>query len=192
MSVPVALDVLDLAVELRGFALDSTTAAPFHVAARVSVPAGPSGKAVTSGTVTPSGSVTPSCSDTASACRGQPDGNTIVFHGNMSYAPNVDAVRFLCRDVLPRLRDTHPTLVLSIVGYDPAPAIRALHDGTRVIVTAGVADIVPYLTAATLGVYPLRFGSGMPNKVLDALACGLACIVSPLAAAGIERARAFA
>jgi glycosyltransferase involved in cell wall biosynthesis len=119
-----------------------------------------------------------------------PRPNAIVFHGNLSYAPNVDAARFLCRDVLPRLRDTHPTLVLYLVGYDPAPAVRALHDGGRVIVTGGVADIVPHLTGCALGVYPLRLGSGMPNKVLDALACGLACVVSPLAVAGIAHARA--
>ena len=49
--LPVALDVLDLAVQLRGFALDGAGAAPFHVAARVAVPAGPSGKAVGSGVV---------------------------------------------------------------------------------------------------------------------------------------------
>ena len=47
----VALDVLDLAVELRAFAVDSATTAPFHVSARVSVPAGPTGKAVGSGVV---------------------------------------------------------------------------------------------------------------------------------------------
>lgn len=118
-----------------------------------------------------------------------PRPSTIVFHGNLSYAPNVDAARFLCRDVLPRLRATHPTLVLYLVGYDPAPAVRALHDGRRVIVTGGVADIVPHLTGCALGVYPLRLGSGMPNKVLDALACGLPCIVSPTALAGIEHAK---
>jgi len=47
----VALDLLDLAVELRAFAVDSTAAAPFHVSARVSVPVGPTGKAVGSGVV---------------------------------------------------------------------------------------------------------------------------------------------
>ncbi|MEO8310404.1 MAG: DUF748 domain-containing protein [Caldimonas sp.] len=50
-TVPVALDVLDLAVQLRGFALDGAAKAPFHLGARISVPAGPSGKAVGSGLV---------------------------------------------------------------------------------------------------------------------------------------------
>ncbi len=51
LSSPVALDILDLALQLRGWALDSKAAAPIHLAARVSVPAGPSGKAVGSGVV---------------------------------------------------------------------------------------------------------------------------------------------
>jgi hypothetical protein len=51
LSSPVALDVLDLALQLRGWALDSKTPVPVHLAARLSVPAGPSGKAVGSGVV---------------------------------------------------------------------------------------------------------------------------------------------
>ena len=51
LSSPVGLDVLDLALQLRGWALDSKAAAPIHLAARVSVPTGPSGKAVGSGVV---------------------------------------------------------------------------------------------------------------------------------------------
>jgi len=49
-AVPVALDVQDLAIELRGFALASAKA-PFHVSGRIAVPAGQSGKAVGSGVV---------------------------------------------------------------------------------------------------------------------------------------------
>ncbi len=51
LSSPVALDILDLTLQLRGWALDSKAAAPIHLVARVSVPAGPSGKAVGSGVV---------------------------------------------------------------------------------------------------------------------------------------------
>jgi len=51
LSSPVALDVLDLGLQLRGWSLDSKVPAPVHLAARVSVPAGPTGKAVGSGVV---------------------------------------------------------------------------------------------------------------------------------------------
>lgn len=50
-AVPVALDVTDLAVQMSRWALDGPGSAPIHVAARVLVPAGPSGKAVGSGVV---------------------------------------------------------------------------------------------------------------------------------------------
>ena len=113
----------------------------------------------------------------------------LIFHGNMAYAPNVDAARFLCRQVMPRLRTSHPALKLYLVGYDPTPEVLALNDGERIVVTGAVADVVPYLSRCALGAYPLRLGSGMPNKVLDALACGLPCIVSSTALAGIEHAK---
>jgi glycosyltransferase involved in cell wall biosynthesis len=90
---------------------------------------------------------------------------------------------------MPRVRASHPALKLYLIGYDPTSAVLALNDGDRVVVTGTVADVVPYLRRCALGVYPLRLGSGMPNKVLDALACGLPCIVSPTALAGIEHAK---
>lgn len=113
----------------------------------------------------------------------------LVFHGNMSYAPNADAARLLCRELMRPLRERYPTLRLYVVGFDPPPAVRALHDGSSVVVTGAVDDIAEYLTRCTIGVYPLRLGSGMQNKILDALACGLPCVVSPLALQGIAHAR---
>jgi uncharacterized protein involved in outer membrane biogenesis len=51
LTVPAALDIVDLAVQAHGWALDTLSAVPLHVAARVAVPAGPSGKAVGAGVV---------------------------------------------------------------------------------------------------------------------------------------------
>jgi glycosyltransferase involved in cell wall biosynthesis len=114
----------------------------------------------------------------------------LVFHGNMDYAPNVDAACWFHRDVWPQLAQRYPQLQFYVVGYDPRPRVRALHDGRRVIVTGGVDDVTFYLTRCLVGVYPLRITTGMQNKVLDALACGLPCVVSPEAIRGTERLRA--
>ena len=51
LAVPAALDVVDLGMQAHGWALDTVSAVPFHLTARVAVPAGPSGKAVGAGVV---------------------------------------------------------------------------------------------------------------------------------------------
>jgi len=127
--------------------------------------------------------------EVALALQRQPRKRAIVFHGNMDYAPNVDAVVWFHRDVWPELAQRHPDLQFYIVGYDPRPRVRALHDGRRVIVTGGVDDVTYYLTRCLVGVYPLRITTGMQNKVLDALACGLPCVVSSNAIRGTEHLR---
>jgi sugar transferase (PEP-CTERM/EpsH1 system associated) len=127
--------------------------------------------------------------DTALNGQRQQKKRALVFHGNMDYAPNVDAVLWFHRDVWRELAQRYPQLQFYIVGYDPRPRIRALHDGRRVIVTGGVDDVTFYLTRCLVGVYPLRITTGMQNKVLDALACGLPCVASPEAIRGTERLR---
>lgn len=127
--------------------------------------------------------------DATASGRRQEKKRAIVFHGNMDYAPNVDAVSWFHRAVWRELAPSRPDLQFYIVGYDPRPRVRALHDGRRVIVTGGVDDVTFYLTRCLVGVYPLRITTGMQNKVLDALACGLPCVVSPEAIRGTERVR---
>jgi uncharacterized protein involved in outer membrane biogenesis len=51
LAVPAALDVIDLGLQAHGWALDALSSVPFHLTARVAVPAGPSGKAVGAGVV---------------------------------------------------------------------------------------------------------------------------------------------
>ena len=119
------------------------------------------------------------------ARRGRP---TIVFHGSMDYFPNIDAAQYLAHGILPRLRALVPDVALRIVGRRPTPEVRALHDGNRIVVTGEVPDVARELSEATVGVYPLRAGSGIQNKVLEALAVGLPSVVSERAIAGVEHA----
>jgi sugar transferase (PEP-CTERM/EpsH1 system associated) len=123
------------------------------------------------------------------AASAPPGRRALVFHGTMSYFPNVDAIVHFARAIFPRLRALFPDLELRVVGRWPAPEVRALHDGRSVVVTGEVDDIVPELRSALVGVYPLRAGTGIQNKVLEALACGLPAVVSPRVAAGFEHLR---
>jgi glycosyltransferase involved in cell wall biosynthesis len=87
--------------------------------------------------------------------------NRIVFTGNMSYRPNVDAVQHLVTAVLPRIRREIPDVQLCIVGMDPSPAVRRLADEDRVVVTGGVDDVRLYFGSAAVAVAPLRVARGL-------------------------------
>jgi hypothetical protein len=110
----------------------------------------------------------------------------LVFTGNMSYGPNVEAVRHLVAEILPRIEREVPGVELYVVGMDPAREVRRLADGQRVIVTGRVDDVRPYLQSAAAAVAPLPVARGLQNKVLEAMAMRVPVIASPAAQAGID------
>jgi sugar transferase (PEP-CTERM/EpsH1 system associated) len=109
----------------------------------------------------------------------------LIFTGNMSYWPNVDAVRHLVADILPKVRQQIPDLELHIVGMDPTAAVRKLSDGVRVVVTGRVDDVRPYFDEAAVAVVPLRVARGLQNKVLEAMAMRVPVVASEAAYQGI-------
>jgi glycosyltransferase involved in cell wall biosynthesis len=115
-----------------------------------------------------------------------PGGNCIIFTGVMDYAPNADAAGVLIDDIMPRLRATLPDLELLIVGRDPTPELQArARQVPGVHVTGTVEDVRPWLERAAVFVAPLRYGSGMQNKVLEALAMQVPVVTTPVVAAGL-------
>jgi len=111
----------------------------------------------------------------------------IVFTGQMDYRPNIDAVTWFARDILPRIRTQHPTARFAIVGRAPTPAVQALA-GDAVIVTGAVDDVRGWLAAADVCVAPLKLARGIQNKVLEAMAMARPVVASAAAAEGIDHA----
>jgi len=113
--------------------------------------------------------------------------NTVIFTGGMDYPPNVDAAVVLIRDVMPIVQEALPSARLLIVGRDPVPElVSAGKQAPGVTVTGFVEDVRPFLEKATVFVAPLRFGAGIQNKLLEALAMEMPVIASPLAADGLR------
>ncbi len=110
----------------------------------------------------------------------------IVFTGAMHYPPNVDAALVLIEQVLPLVRERVPDARLDIVGRDPAASLLALAGRPGVRVTGFVPDVRPYLEDASVFAAPLRFGAGIQNKLLEALAMELPVVASTLAIDGLR------
>lgn len=112
-------------------------------------------------------------------------GPAFVFTGSMDYPPNIDAVLWFAKAILPSVRAAHPDVQFAIVGANPAPAVTALAQQPGVLVTGRVPEVQPYLAHAAAAVAPLRIARGIQNKVLEALAMGRPTIVSRNALTGI-------
>jgi glycosyltransferase involved in cell wall biosynthesis len=112
------------------------------------------------------------------------DPSTIIFEGNMMFGANVDAARHLVHNVLPRLLRRVPDARIVLVGRDPAPQVQALASD-RVAVTGTVADIRPYLARATVFACPMRLGSGIKNKILQAWAMARPVVTSTAGLGGL-------
>jgi glycosyltransferase involved in cell wall biosynthesis len=109
----------------------------------------------------------------------------LLFDGTMSFRPNTDAANWLCGEIVPRLRATRPEIRCWIVGRDPAPALVARNFGPNgVAVTGEVLSTAPYWERAALYVLPMRMGSGVRFKALEAMARGLPLVSTALGVEG--------
>jgi sugar transferase (PEP-CTERM/EpsH1 system associated) len=111
---------------------------------------------------------------------------TFVFTGTMDYIPNVDAVSWFAKDILPVIKRTLPEAQFYIVGSNPSAAVEELTMLPDVYVTGRVPDVRPYLAHATAGVAPMRIARGIQNKVMEAMAMAKPVIVTSGALEGID------
>ncbi|NLX07877.1 MAG: glycosyltransferase [Phycisphaerae bacterium] len=111
-------------------------------------------------------------------------GPTVVFMGNLEHPPNDDAARFLIRRIAPRIWARRPQTLVAIVGCAPSPKLRRLA-GPRIDITGFLDDPRPRLWDAAVAMAPMRIGTGIKNKLLEAWAARTAVVATPLACQGI-------
>jgi sugar transferase (PEP-CTERM/EpsH1 system associated) len=110
----------------------------------------------------------------------------ILFTGAMDYFPNEEGVAWFAKEVFPELRARHPEARFIIAGSNPTLKVKALARIDGVEVTGFVEDMRLEQARAHVVVVPLRIARGMQNKVLEAMACGKAVVVSRKAMGGIH------
>ena len=109
----------------------------------------------------------------------------IIFTGNMSYTPNIFACEYLVKEILPQLLKKEPNIRVVLCGVTPSSRVLSLRS-KYVEVTGWVDDIREYYAKSKLFVAPMELGTGLQNKLLEAMSMGLPCITSPLASEPIK------
>ena len=109
----------------------------------------------------------------------------IVFIGSFNHPPNIDAVVYLCTEIVPQVQSYIADLKVWVIGVDPPQKIQRL--ASAVVEIAGqVADLEPYLDRCLLTVAPLRYGAGVKGKINTSMAYGVPVVATPVAAEGMN------
>ena len=104
----------------------------------------------------------------------------IVFTGNMSYAPNVNAVEYLANEILPIVWKQIPNAKMYVAGATPDPKVKkAACD--NIVISGWLDDIRDAYAQSRIFIAPMRIGTGLQNKLLEAMSMGLPAITTPLA-----------
>lgn len=108
----------------------------------------------------------------------------LAFTGNMSYPPNIKAAQYLAAEVLPILIQQNPNVKLVIAGADPHSSVKKLAS-KNIVVTGWLDEITDAYNESKIFIAPMQIGTGMQNKILEAMAMKIPCITSKLAAEAI-------
>ncbi len=111
---------------------------------------------------------------------------TLVVTGNLGYFPTHEGLVWWLEEVWPLLRKRLPTLRVLLVGSRASRQLQRIARKAGVAIESHPEGLASYLGQAGLAVIPLRAGSGVPVKLLEAWSRGTPVVATPWAAAGAE------
>ena len=103
----------------------------------------------------------------------------LVFIGNLSYIPNIEAANFIAKKILPKLLKKLPNIKILIAGSNPSTRVLKLAN-KNIEVQGWVEDIRKTYSSGKIFFAPMNIGSGLQNKLLEAMSVGIPCITSEL------------
>jgi GT2 family glycosyltransferase len=109
----------------------------------------------------------------------------IAFVGGYGHPPNADAVDWFVKEVWPLVTESMTEHAFKIVGSRMPERFNDLR-GSTIDPIGFVDDLAELLDGLILTVAPLRFGAGLKGKVLYSFARGVPCVMSPIAAEGLD------
>ncbi|MEN3013945.1 MAG: glycosyltransferase family 4 protein [Endomicrobiia bacterium] len=111
---------------------------------------------------------------------------SLLFRGIMSFKPNIDACIYFLKKIYPIIKKEIPEVKFYIVGPNPPKnLIRYTKKDKNIIITGYVEDVREYIVKCKINICPMISGSGIKNKILEALAMGTPSVITPIASEGI-------
>jgi len=117
--------------------------------------------------------------------KGRKDKNSLIFIGGFGHRPNVDAVIYFCREILPLVKAKIPQITLTVIGSNIPEEVKKLANG-HVKVLGYVPSVTPYLQKSYISIAPLRYGAGMKGKIGEAMAHGIPVVTTPIGIQGVD------
>jgi glycosyltransferase involved in cell wall biosynthesis len=113
--------------------------------------------------------------------------NALLYVGTLSWEANIDGLIWFCNESWKVIQQQHPGIKLYIVGKNPDARLKEIAAKDPAIVLAGfIEDLEPYFQKCRVFITPLRFGSGIKVKVVNALYRGMPCVTTTIGAEGLK------
>ena len=111
----------------------------------------------------------------------------LLYIGTLSWEANIDGLIWFYNEIWPLVKQRHPAIKLYIVGRNPDERLKAIAaKDAQIILTGFVKDVEPYFQKSNLFITPLRFGSGIKVKVINALYRGIPCVTTAIGTEGLK------
>ncbi len=107
----------------------------------------------------------------------------LFFSGNLDYPPNIDAAIYIVKKILPLLKKKKYDIKILISGASPNKKVLSLAS-KNVIIKGWIDDIREYYNKAKVFIAPMQLGTGLQNKLLQAMAMKVPCVTSELTVKG--------
>jgi glycosyltransferase involved in cell wall biosynthesis len=132
--------------------------------------------------------IIPNCIDVNSylGIHANPEPNSLIFSGSISYSANYDAMDYFTRDILPLIEHSEPDVSLTVTGNTQGITIPTKFRRANIRFTGYVTDIKTTISKHTVSIVPILSGGGTRLKILEAFALGVPVVSTSKGAEGLE------
>jgi glycosyltransferase involved in cell wall biosynthesis len=111
----------------------------------------------------------------------------LLYIGTLSWEANIDGLVWFNKEIWPQLKANHPGIKWVIIGKHADGRLKEIaKEDNQVELTGFVEDVEPYFRKSRVFITPLRFGSGIKVKVINALYRGIPCVTTSIGTEGLK------